>query len=106
MNYLVTPVVDSNWKILPRHHLSSWFERMMIFMAISTAVHTLCAPLEWMPDQFLSLDGQYIQCGLHGAHFEIDSGLCIDGPCITQSLTPIVIKFSDGKVLWEIKPGG
>lgn len=76
-----------------------------IFGYINRCPHT-GAPLEWMPNQFLSLDGQYIQCGLHGARFEIDSGLCIDGPCIAQSLTPIVVKVSDGKVLWEIKPGG
>ena len=28
-------------------------------------------PLDWMPDQFMSADGQYIICATHGAEFAI-----------------------------------
>jgi nitrite reductase/ring-hydroxylating ferredoxin subunit len=47
--------------------------------------HTL-GPLDWLPDQFLDTDNQYIMCANHGALFEINSGLCIYGPCKQQSL--------------------
>lgn len=44
------------------------------------------APLDWVPDQFLNLDRSYIQCAMHGALFEIETGLCVYGPCINRRL--------------------
>lgn len=46
-------------------------------------------PLDWVPDQFLDLDRRWIQCATHDALFNIDSGLCIAGPCSGQSLTSV-----------------
>ncbi|MFT5719996.1 MAG: nitrite reductase/ring-hydroxylating ferredoxin subunit [Motiliproteus sp.] len=46
-------------------------------------------PLEWLPDQFLDLERQFIQCSTHGALFTLESGLCIQGPCQGLSLEPI-----------------
>ena len=46
------------------------------------------ASLEWQEDQFLDLDKELIQCATHDALFMIDSGECIAGPCMGQSLTP------------------
>lgn len=37
--------------------------------------------LNWQKEQFFSFDGLYLQCSLHGALFEPQSGLCIWGPC-------------------------
>jgi nitrite reductase/ring-hydroxylating ferredoxin subunit len=47
------------------------------------------SPLNWSPNQFLSIDQQTIQCAFHGALFEIDSGLCILGPCSGDYLRAI-----------------
>ena len=44
------------------------------------------APLDWTPDQFLNLDQSYIQCAMHGALFEIETGFCVYGPCINRRL--------------------
>ncbi len=51
-------------------------------------------PLDWSPDQFLNLENDYIMCANHGALFEINSGLCVYGPCKKQSLEalPFTIK--------------
>ena len=49
----------------------------------------LGTPLEWEEDRFLDADGSLIQCSTHGALFEIDTGVCLAGPCKGQSLTPI-----------------
>jgi nitrite reductase/ring-hydroxylating ferredoxin subunit len=38
-------------------------------------------PLDWVKDNFLDREGQYIICATHGAYFEIADGLCIAGPC-------------------------
>jgi nitrite reductase/ring-hydroxylating ferredoxin subunit len=47
------------------------------------------SPLNWSPNQFLSIDKQTIQCAFHGALFEIDSGLCVLGPCTGDHLQAI-----------------
>tara|TARA_B100000780_G_scaffold153144_1_gene107039 strand:+ start:492 stop:851 length:360 start_codon:yes stop_codon:yes gene_type:complete len=62
-------------------------------------------PLEWLPDQFLNADKQFIQCAAHGALFTIEQGLCISGPCHQESLTSLCVKERGGKVYCTI-PGG
>ena len=42
------------------------------------------APLDWTPDSFLNIDGTLIQCALHGALFQNETGLCVHGPCVNQ----------------------
>lgn len=44
-------------------------------------------PLNWQPNEFLSLEGTHIQCSTHGALFTLEEGYCIAGPCRGQSLT-------------------
>jgi len=44
-------------------------------------------PLNWQPDQFLSIEETHIQCSTHGALFTFEQGDCIAGPCTGQSLT-------------------
>lgn len=44
------------------------------------------APLNWSPHQFLDMDGEFIECSLHGAIFRADDGYCVRGPCVGQSL--------------------
>ena len=55
-------------------------------------------PLNLMPNQFLDYDQRYIQCTSHGALFEIDTGSCVAGPCINQSLESLRCKVENGKV--------
>lgn len=56
------------------------------------------APLDWTPDSFLDLDGTLIQCALHGALFQIQTGLCVHGPCVNQHLTPLPVDVVDGRI--------
>jgi nitrite reductase/ring-hydroxylating ferredoxin subunit len=44
------------------------------------------APLNWSPNRFLTEDGDYLICALHGALFRIEDGLCVAGPCHGQRL--------------------
>jgi nitrite reductase/ring-hydroxylating ferredoxin subunit len=41
--------------------------------------------------EFFTPDRAFLRCGRHGATFEIDTGLCIDGPCNGRSLQPIAL---------------
>jgi nitrite reductase/ring-hydroxylating ferredoxin subunit len=47
---------------------------------------------------FFSRDRAFLRCGRHGATFEIDTGLCVDGACKDQSLEPIALAVIDGDV--------
>ena len=47
---------------------------------------------------FFTPDRTFLKCGRHGSVFEIDSGLCIDGPCKDRSLEPIALAVVDGEV--------
>ena len=58
--------------------------------------------LEFSKDKFLDTDLKYIQCSMHGALFEIDSGLCIHGPCLNQSLKALPVKVEAEQVLVEV----
>lgn len=53
------------------------------------------SPLNWVPNKFLDVENQLIQCALHGALFEIDSGLCVAGPCVGDKLQPIELRHEE-----------
>jgi len=58
-------------------------------------------PLDWLPDQFLSLDGSVIQCATHDARFRIEDGVCIAGPCAGRRLSAVGVVLVDGAVYAE-----
>ena len=55
-------------------------------------------PLDWVPDQFLSIDRTHIQCTLHGSLFRIRDGLCVFGPCVGDRLKPVKIAVIDDAI--------
>ncbi len=57
-------------------------------------------PLNWQPDDFLSLDTMHIQCATHGALFRPDDGYCVMGPCSGQSLSPLKIESDKNSGVW------
>jgi nitrite reductase/ring-hydroxylating ferredoxin subunit len=64
------------------------------------------APLNWSPHVFLSAEGTFIQCSLHGALFRIDDGYCEYGPCSGEGLIPLTISSEgDAVVLASQVPG-
>lgn len=50
-----------------------------------------------------SRDGKYLYCLSHGATFEPESGLCIQGPCKGLSLIHLKIIEVDGKLILDDK---
>lgn len=57
-------------------------------------------PLNWQPDQFMSLEGTHIQCSTHGALFTLEEGHCVAGPCSGQSLTMLDTELRDDNEVW------
>lgn len=58
--------------------------------------------LEWQEDQFLDIDQAFIQCSTHDALFEIDTGLCIAGPCVAEYLQALVLNQEQGMLVLEL----
>ena len=56
-------------------------------------------PLNWREDVFLDISGTYLFCANHGAHFDVDTGKCIRGPCKGQSLTPFPVRLDGDAIL-------
>ena len=56
-------------------------------------------PLNWPPDAFLTKNRRNIICASHGAMYEIDSGLCIAGPCPGKMLNPVEVRVEHGEVI-------
>ena len=54
--------------------------------------------LEWLENRFLDMDNAFIQCATHDALFEIDSGLCVAGPCVGDSLKSVELLQQDGRL--------
>jgi len=50
------------------------------------------SPLNWVPNQFLDINKESIQCALHGALFEIKTGQCTMGPCYGDALQPVKLR--------------
>ena len=55
--------------------------------------------LEFVENQFLDMEKRFIQCSNHNALFEIDSGLCVSGPCNGKSLKPIPFEILDNQIV-------
>ena len=68
-----------------------------VFAYMNSCPHT-GGPLDWVPDRFLNLDGELIQCATHAALFEIENGACVAGPCAGKALTAVTVEVRDEEV--------
>ncbi len=55
-------------------------------------------PLDWERGQFFDPGGTRLMCGKHGSLFELDTGLCIEGPCQGARLEPVAVSVVDGDI--------
>ena len=58
--------------------------------------------MEWLEDQFLDRDQNYVQCTTHDALFEIETGHCIHGPCAGDNLTPVKIEITENTLIADL----
>lgn len=69
-----------------------------VYGYLNSCPHT-GGPLDWVPDQFLNLDGDHIQCATHAALFRFSDGECIAGPCKGDHLVAVPVSIEDGEVV-------
>ena len=55
----------------------------------------LDTPLPWRRHAYLNAAGDRIVCAAHGALFEIDTGVCTLGPCLGDTLSPVLLTLHD-----------
>ena len=55
--------------------------------------------LNWLPHQFFDSAVEYLQCGLHGALFQPQDGLCVYGPCSGRSLSRLEVMQRAGDIV-------
>jgi nitrite reductase/ring-hydroxylating ferredoxin subunit len=53
--------------------------------------------LDWVNNQFFSVDNRYLMCATHGAVFEPPTGECVWGPCLGLSLQSLPLEIDNGK---------
>jgi nitrite reductase/ring-hydroxylating ferredoxin subunit len=54
--------------------------------------------LDWERNQFLDGNGIRLQCGKHGAQFELGTGMCLEGPPKGKCLQPVSLEVIDGDI--------
>lgn len=54
--------------------------------------------LDWQPGEVFDDSGLYLICATHGAMFQPDTGLCVDGPCRGASLSAVPVELQDGEI--------
>jgi nitrite reductase/ring-hydroxylating ferredoxin subunit len=69
-----------------------------VFSYLNSCPHT-GGPLDWVPDQFLSLEKNYIQCATHNALFRFNDGYCVAGPCAGTRLTAVPVVIESGEII-------
>ncbi|WP_111638242.1 Rieske (2Fe-2S) protein [Marinomonas shanghaiensis] len=53
--------------------------------------HVSGAPMAWRKDAYMDAKRQHVACHAHGALFEPDTGMCIQGPCLGKALESIPV---------------
>lgn len=58
-------------------------------------------PLDGRPGVFLAPGAPIIVCSMHGALFEMATGLCVSGPCNGLKLRPLPLRVARGYVMLD-----
>lgn len=76
------------------------------FHAYANLCRHLPISLDLNDNRFLSHDKQYLQCHMHGALYEIATGLCIGGPCVGASLLKLDVEEEETQLVITIPAHG
>lgn len=69
------------------------------FFAYQNRCPHLQVELEFLENQFLDQDKEFIECSTHGALFCVETGECVSGPCVGEFLSKVNIQVhSDGGI--------
>jgi nitrite reductase/ring-hydroxylating ferredoxin subunit len=69
------------------------------FHAYVNRCRHMTTPLDFVRYQFFTDDGRHLICMTHGALYDPENGLCVDGPCKGQSLYSLPVRVDGDEVL-------
>lgn len=69
-----------------------------IFVYLNRCPHR-GVPLDWLPNDFLDHEGDFLRCAAHGALFLMDTGECVAGPCVGEFLIPVAFERMDDAIV-------
>jgi nitrite reductase/ring-hydroxylating ferredoxin subunit len=72
------------------------------YYAYKNQCQHLPVELDWDNEEFFDDKKEYIVCATHGALYEPETGLCINGPCAGKKLQPIEIEVDEEFI--KLKP--
>lgn len=75
------------------------------FHAYINRCRHMTTPLDFVRYQFFTEDGRHLICLTHGAIYDPDSGLCVDGPCKGLLLFRLPVVVDHGEVVVRCPSG-
>jgi nitrite reductase/ring-hydroxylating ferredoxin subunit len=76
----------------------------LVFAYRDSCPHWPGARMAWRRHEYLDASGTHIVCHGHGARFDIETGECLSGPCVGQSLTAVPVELSAGGTIRLLLP--
>lgn len=72
------------------------------FYAYQNLCRHLPITLDLNDDDFFTHDKKFLQCQMHGAMYEINTGLCIGGPCLGAQLMRLELEEEEDRLVIRI----
>jgi len=69
------------------------------FYAYQNLCKHLPVTLDLNDNSFFNHDKTLLQCQMHGALYEMESGLCVGGPCEGARLRPLPLQEADNQLI-------
>ena len=75
------------------------------FFAYRNVCQHLPVTLDLMDDNFFTHDKRHLQCHMHGAMYEVETGFCVAGPCQGARLSSLPILVEPARIVVTIPDG-
>jgi len=89
-------------KIIPQRVSRSKSEgrwlKASLFAYLNVCKH-LPVTLDLNDDNFFTFDKAFLQCHMHGAMYEIETGYCVGGPCLGARLDALSLAETEDELL-------
>jgi nitrite reductase/ring-hydroxylating ferredoxin subunit len=98
--------VKKFWLICQKYRVDAFLINYQgTFHAYVNSCRHMTTPLDFVRYQFFTEDGSRLICLTHGALYEPDSGVCVEGPCKGLALYRLPVLIDRGEVLVGCPPG-
>ncbi len=88
------------WLICGKHRIDCFVINYRgQFRAYINSCRHMVTPLDFVRYQFFTEDGSHLMCATHGAVYEPDTGLCVEGPCKGLALHALPVVVDHGEIV-------